>query len=275
MTTRGKSLDLCVVIRIYRTHPAVCVPACSAARRSGLAWWWRRTANSAPQTADPSSPRAGSRRTTGSGRKQRKQITGVRNQFQYPTRFRGRILGLRPTLGSEVNMLYHMMEAQPHGSWLTLEITTMGSEDVWRQRITWARYCNTATFVTNQLHRSTCKVCKHPSKAKNTADYETQTLWHWFNINNHVTIQCAPLTPRRWRLFICPLGGNVRVLLHRERGREDDEATATSLFCFLLFFLFGSSRGVDSIDSKATRWHFVRNLVSLGKFLKCKHGVFE
>lgn len=44
------------------------------------------------------------------------------------------------TLGSEVNMLYHMMEAQPHGSWLTLEMTTIGRDDVCRQRITWSHY---------------------------------------------------------------------------------------------------------------------------------------
>ena len=34
------------------------------------------------------------------------------------------------TLGSSVRRLYHMTEAQPAGSWLTLEITTRGSEVV-------------------------------------------------------------------------------------------------------------------------------------------------
>lgn len=34
------------------------------------------------------------------------------------------------TLGSVTSMLYHMMEAQPLGSWLTLEITTTGREVV-------------------------------------------------------------------------------------------------------------------------------------------------
>lgn len=36
-----------------------------------------------------------------------------------------------PTLGSVVNMLYHRMEAQPLGSWHTLEMTTTGSEMAW------------------------------------------------------------------------------------------------------------------------------------------------
>ena len=37
---------------------------------------------------------------------------------------------LYSTLGSLVSMLYHRMEAQPLGSWLTLEMTTMGREMV-------------------------------------------------------------------------------------------------------------------------------------------------
>lgn len=37
-----------------------------------------------------------------------------------------------PTLGSVVSMLYHRMEAQPLGSWHTLEMTTTGSEMAWK-----------------------------------------------------------------------------------------------------------------------------------------------
>lgn len=38
------------------------------------------------------------------------------------------------TLGSSVRRLYHMTEAQPPGSWLTLEITTSGREHVWNKK---------------------------------------------------------------------------------------------------------------------------------------------
>jgi hypothetical protein len=35
------------------------------------------------------------------------------------------------TLDSQVSMLYHMTEAQALGSWLILEMTTMGRDIVW------------------------------------------------------------------------------------------------------------------------------------------------
>lgn len=40
------------------------------------------------------------------------------------------------TRGSSVRRLYHMTEAQPPGSWLTLEMTTSGREQVWKNSCT-------------------------------------------------------------------------------------------------------------------------------------------
>lgn len=40
--------------------------------------------------------------------------------------------GRRLTLGSSVRRLYHTTDAQPPGSWLTLEMTTNGREEVWK-----------------------------------------------------------------------------------------------------------------------------------------------
>lgn len=39
--------------------------------------------------------------------------------------------GVVCTLDSQVSMLYHMTEAQGLGSWLMLEMTTMGRDIVW------------------------------------------------------------------------------------------------------------------------------------------------
>lgn len=46
------------------------------------------------------------------------------------------------TLGSSVRRLYHMTDAQPPGSWLTLEMTTNGREHVWKES-------HTSTTTTN------------------------------------------------------------------------------------------------------------------------------
>lgn len=40
--------------------------------------------------------------------------------------------GRRLTLGSSVRRLYHMTDAQLPGSWHTLEMTTSGREEVWK-----------------------------------------------------------------------------------------------------------------------------------------------